>query len=61
MEVRLFGELEAADGGVALAVRGVRQRALLALLALCRDHPLRERLWELLILSLYRSGRPGES
>ena len=24
---------------------------------LCRQHPLRERLWELLILALYRAGR----
>jgi hypothetical protein len=31
VEVRLFGELEAADGGVTLAVCGVKQRALLAL------------------------------
>jgi hypothetical protein len=42
VEVRLFGELEAADGGVALAVRGVKQRALLALLALYQGEPLAE-------------------
>ena len=35
MDVRLFGQLEAADGGVAFAVRGAKQRALLALLARC--------------------------
>ena len=40
VEVRLFGELEAADRGVALAVRGVKQRALLALLALQRGEPV---------------------
>ena len=31
MEVRLFGELEALDGGVPVPVRGAKQRALLAL------------------------------
>ena len=40
MDVRLFGQLEAADGGVALAVRGAKQRALLALLALHRGQPV---------------------
>ena len=40
MDVRLFGQLEAADGGVALAVRGAKKRALLALLALHRGEPV---------------------
>src|SRR5579862_9720044 len=34
MQVRLFGELEAVAGGVPVPVRGAKQRALLALLAL---------------------------
>jgi hypothetical protein len=35
-EVRLFGELEAVAAGVPVAVRGAKQRALLALQ---RDNP----------------------
>ncbi len=34
MQVRLFGELEAVAEGVPVPVRGAKQRALLALLAL---------------------------
>ena len=38
--MRLFGQLEAADGGAAFVVRGAKQRALLALLALHRGEPV---------------------
>ena len=50
MEVRFFGEFEAVEGGVPLPVRGVKQRTVLALLALHRGQPvsadrLIEALW----------------
>jgi LuxR family maltose regulon positive regulatory protein len=49
MEVRLFGELAALDGGVPVPVRGAKQRALLALLALQRGQPVSaDRLIDLL-------------
>ena len=49
MEVRLFGELEALAGGVLVPVRGAKQRALLALLALQRGQPVSaDRLIDLL-------------
>ena len=49
MEVRLFGELEALDGGLPVPVRGAKQRALLALLALQRGQPVSaDRLIDLL-------------
>jgi LuxR family maltose regulon positive regulatory protein len=49
MEVRLFGELTALDGGVPVPVRGAKQRALLALLALQRGQPVSaDRLIDLL-------------
>ena len=48
-EVRLFGELEALAGGVPVPVRGAKQRALLALLALQRGQPVSaDRLIDLL-------------
>ena len=40
VEVRLFGEFEVVRGGVAIPVRGAKQRALLALLALNRGNPV---------------------
>jgi len=40
VEVRLFGQLEALQGGVAVAIRGAKQRGLLALLALQRGAPV---------------------
>jgi DNA-binding SARP family transcriptional activator len=49
VEVRLFGELEAVQGDVALPVRGAKQRALLALLVLHRGEPVStERLIDVL-------------
>src|SRR5579871_5281130 len=40
MRVRLFGELEAEQAGVPVQVRGAKQRALLALLALRPGEPV---------------------
>ena len=40
MQVRLFGELEVLAAGVPVPVRGAKQRALLALLALQRGQPV---------------------
>jgi predicted ATPase/DNA-binding SARP family transcriptional activator len=40
MQVRLFGELEAEQGGVPVPVHGAKQRALLALLAMQRGQPV---------------------
>ena len=40
MQVRLFGELEAVAERVRVPIRGTKQRALLALLALQRGHPV---------------------
>src|SRR5580700_4241703 len=49
MEVRLFGKLEAVAEGVPVPVRGAKQRALLALLALQRGQPVSaDRLIDLL-------------
>ena len=39
MEVRFFGEFEALERGVPMPVRGVKQRTVLALLALQRGNP----------------------
>ncbi len=54
MEVRLFGELEALDGDVPVPVRGAKQRALLALLALQRGQPVSA---DRLIDTLWRDGQ----
>src|SRR5579872_4012565 len=49
MQVRLFGELDAEHAGVPVPVRGIKQRALLALLALHRGQPVSaDRLIEVL-------------
>ncbi|MGH3255193.1 MAG: BTAD domain-containing putative transcriptional regulator [Streptosporangiaceae bacterium] len=40
MEVRFFGEFEVVEGGVPVPVRGVKQRTILALLALHRGQPV---------------------
>ena len=47
-----------AEAGLALGRHGELAGELEAL---CREHPLRERLWELLMLALYRAGRQAEA
>jgi len=49
-----------ASAGAELA-RGRSGEVVGQLEALCREHPLRERLWELLILALYRDGRQADA
>ncbi len=49
-----------ADAGADLAL-GRNGEVIGKLEALCREHPLRERLRELLILALYRDGRQAEA
>ncbi|MGH9124436.1 MAG: BTAD domain-containing putative transcriptional regulator, partial [Acidimicrobiales bacterium] len=67
-----FGDSERAHLGelalVAVEARAAAELALGRHRALageleqrCRQHPLRERLWELLIVALYRDGRQGEA
>ena len=38
--MKLFGEFEVVKGGVPITIRGAKQRALLALLALNRGNPV---------------------
>jgi predicted ATPase/DNA-binding SARP family transcriptional activator len=56
MEVRLFGDLEAIEGGVPRSVRGPKQRALLALLALQQGGPV---TGDRLIDALWGDDTPG--
>jgi predicted ATPase/DNA-binding SARP family transcriptional activator len=56
MEIRLFGDLEAVEGGVTRSVRGPKQRALLALLALQRGEPISG---DRLIDTLWGEDTPG--
>ena len=41
--------------------RGRHMEVVGELESLCREHPLRERLWELLMIALYRGGRQAEA
>src|ERR1700690_1776892 len=57
MEVKLFGEFEVVKGGVAIPIRGAKQRAVLALLALNRGRPVSA---DRLIDQLWGDGQPAE-
>jgi LuxR family transcriptional regulator, maltose regulon positive regulatory protein len=57
-ELALVASESWADAGLGL---GRHSELAAGLEALCREHPLRERLWELLILALYRAGRQAEA
>jgi predicted ATPase/DNA-binding SARP family transcriptional activator len=57
VEVKLFGELEVATAGVPIPVRGGKQRALLALLALSRGVPVSA---DRLIDQLWGEGQPAK-
>ncbi|MFN8104271.1 MAG: BTAD domain-containing putative transcriptional regulator [Acidimicrobiia bacterium] len=57
-EMRLLAAEECAEAAIAL---GEHRRAVLELETLIAADPLRERSWELLLLSLYRSGRQSEA
>jgi predicted ATPase/DNA-binding SARP family transcriptional activator len=57
MEVRLFGELEVVQAGERRSVRGAKQRALLALLALNRGRPVSS---DRLIDQLWGDGQTGK-
>ena len=57
-ELRLVTSEECAEAELAL---GEHARVVSDLEALVREYPLRERLWELLLLALYRSGRQADA
>ncbi len=57
VEVRLFGEFEVVNEGVAIPIRGAKQRALLALLALNRGSPVSA---DRLIDQLWSDGQTGK-
>ena len=57
-ELRVLAMEERAEAALAL---GNHRRAVADLETMVAAHPLRERCWELLLLSLYRSGRQSEA